>query len=100
MATTPTLRLLGSGSKDGGCPALYALDEDRVVVQGVAARDGCAVLVPHALLDWAEPETTLTVETTSTPGLLLVAGTPVTDTVRARLTLAGDETAVQVPRCG
>lgn len=50
---------LGSGSKDGGCPALYALDEDQLVMQGIAARGGTAVLVPHALLDWAEPETTV-----------------------------------------
>ncbi|MGF6888558.1 hypothetical protein ABIA39_007921 [Nocardia sp. GAS34] len=99
MTTTPTLRLLGSGSKDGGCPALYALDEDQLVVQDIAARAGTTVLVPHALLDWAEPSTTLTVETTDTPGLVLVAGTPVTDAIRARLTL-DDETAVEVPRCG
>lgn len=79
---------------------MYALDEDQLVVQGIAARGGTAVLVPHALLDWAEPETTLSVETTDTPGLLLVAGTPVTDAVRSRLTLDDDETAVEVPRCG
>ncbi|WP_429427294.1 hypothetical protein [Nocardia sp. GAS34] len=78
---------------------MYALDEDQLVVQDIAARAGTTVLVPHALLDWAEPSTTLTVETTDTPGLVLVAGTPVTDAIRARLTL-DDETAVEVPRCG
>jgi hypothetical protein len=92
------LRLLGSGSKDGGCPALYATDADTLVVQGLTARDGGAVLVPHALLDWAEPGTALTVETTTEPGMVLVAGQPVAPDVRGRLTLAVDETAVEV-RC-
>lgn len=91
-----TLRLLGSGSENGGCPALYAADHDTLVVQGVATRSGAAVLVPHVLLDWAEPGTTISVETTDTPGLLLVEGVPVTADVRARLTLASDETAVVV----
>ncbi|MEV0295697.1 hypothetical protein [Nocardia sp. NPDC050710] len=54
------------------------------------------MLVPHVLLDWAEPGTTISVETTDTPGLLLVEGVPVTADVRARLTLASDETAVVV----
>lgn len=91
------LRLLGSGSKDGGCPALYATDDDSIIVQGLRARDGAAVLIPHAqLLAWAEPGTTVTVETTTTPELVLVAGTPVTDEVRTQLTLDADETAVEV----
>ncbi|MEV6774601.1 hypothetical protein AB0N05_38805 [Nocardia sp. NPDC051030] len=93
-----TLRLLGSGSKDGGCPALYATDNGHVV-QGIAAREGRAVLVPHALLNWAEPGTVLAVETTDTAGMVLVAGEPVTADVRERLTLDSDETAVEVPRC-
>ncbi|WP_330251789.1 hypothetical protein OG874_37605 [Nocardia sp. NBC_00565] len=96
---TNELRLLGSGSKDGGCPALYALGPDALIVQGLHTRDGHAVLVPHALLDWAEPGAALRVETTETPGLLLVAGTPVPDSIRAKLTLDPDETAVEVPRC-
>ncbi|RDI44998.1 hypothetical protein [Nocardia mexicana] len=101
MTTTPVpLRLLGSGSKDGGCPALYAEDDiDALIVQGIAARNGGAVLVPHALLDWAEPGSRLTVETTDTPGTVLVTGMPVTGNVKARLTLDPDETAVEVPRC-
>ncbi|WP_280318200.1 hypothetical protein [Nocardia wallacei] len=101
MNVTPfSLRLLGSGSKDGGCPALYAADDiNALIVQGVAARNGGAVLVPHALLDWAEPGSRLTVETTHTPGMVLVAGTPVTTDVKARLTLDSDETAVEVPKC-
>lgn len=93
------LRLLGSGSKDGGCPALYATDEG-LIVQGIATRGGGAVLVPHVLLDWAEPGCTITVETTDTSGLVLVAGKPVTAEVKAKLTLDVDETAVEVPRCG
>lgn len=95
------LRLLGSGSKDGGCPALYATDTGTLIFQGVATRDGRAVLMPHVqLLEWAEPGCTLTVEITDSPDLVLVAGTPVTDEVRSRLILDPDETAVEVPRCG
>lgn len=37
----------------------------------------------------------LTVEATDTPGMVLVAGDPVTSEVRARLTLDSDETAVE-----
>ncbi|MEU7631854.1 hypothetical protein AB0C34_17970 [Nocardia sp. NPDC049220] len=92
------LRLLGSGSKDGGCPALYEADAGTLIVQGIAVGDG-AVLVPHGLLDWAEPGTALTVETTEDPGMLLVAGDRVTPEIRIQLTLASDETAVVVPRC-
>ncbi|MFF0495687.1 hypothetical protein ACFYU5_04710 [Nocardia aobensis] len=95
------LRLLGSGSKDGGCPALYATDGDTLIVQGLTTRGGNAVLIPHSqLLEWAEPGSTITMETTETPELVLVAGTPVTDEVRSRLILDPDETAVEVPRCG
>ncbi|WP_051047416.1 hypothetical protein [Nocardia asiatica] len=93
------LRLLGSGSKDGGCPALYATDSGTLIVQGIATRDGNAVLVPHALLNWAEPGLTLNVETTTTPGVVLIAGDRITDDIRTRLTLDPDETAVEVPRC-
>ncbi|MET7752295.1 MULTISPECIES: hypothetical protein [Actinomycetes] len=95
------LRLLGCGSKDGGCPALYATDNDTLIVQGLTTRAGNAVLIPHhQLLDWAEPGSTITMETTDNPELVLVAGTPVTDDVRSRLILDPDETAVEVPRCG
>ncbi|GAA5045475.1 hypothetical protein [Nocardia callitridis] len=95
------LRLLGSGSKDGGCPALYATDTDTLIYQGIATRDGHAVLMPHSqLLEWAEAGSTITVETTETPELVLVAGSPVTDEVRSKLILDPDETAVEVPRCG
>lgn len=95
------LRLLGSGSKDGGCPALYATDGDTLIVQGLTTRGGNAVLIPHSqLLEWAEPGSTITMETTEIPELVLVAGIPVTDEVRSRLILDPDETAVEVPRCG
>lgn len=95
-----SLRLLGSGSKDGGCPALYQAASHgavrSLVVQGIASEDGAAVVVPHGLLDWADPDTTLTVTTTDTRGMVRVRGEPITDQVRAQLTLAEDETAVVV----
>lgn len=94
-----TLRLLGSGSENGGCPALYATDTGGHIVQGDSIRNGSAVLVPHELLNWAEPGVQLTVETTATPGIVAITGDPVTDEIRQQLTLDPTETAVEVPAC-
>jgi hypothetical protein len=93
-----TLRLLGSDSDHGTCPAVYATPAGRLVVQGDALpeRPG-AVRVPHHLLDWLEEGMALPVEATGTPGTLLVPGTPLTPDLLAELTLAPDETAVVVP---
>ncbi|MFF0490091.1 hypothetical protein ACFYTQ_13825 [Nocardia sp. NPDC004068] len=91
-----TLRLLGSGSDHGACPAVYATDDNGLIVQGDRIPDGHAVAVPHRLLDWLEPGMMLPVEATSTPGVILVPGTPVTDDVRGQLTLDPHETAVEV----
>jgi hypothetical protein len=91
-----TLRLLGSGSDHGACPAVYATDFG-LIVQGDRIADGHAVAVPHQLLDWLEPGMTLPVEATDTPGMILVPGTPVTDSeVLTQLTLEDYETAVEV----
>lgn len=92
-----TLRLLGSGSDHGACPAVYAAP-DALVVQGdaLAGRPG-VVRVPHQLLDWLEEGMTLPVEATGHPGMVLVPGIPVTDpAVLAQLTLDAHETAVEV----
>ncbi|AHH17101.1 hypothetical protein NONO_c23050 [Nocardia nova SH22a] len=91
------LRLLGSGSDHGTCPAVYASDVGPLVVQGdVTPREG-VVLVPHALLDWLEPGMTLPVEATGTAGEILVPGEPLTDpSVLSQLRLADHETAVVV----
>ncbi|MGF6883467.1 hypothetical protein ABIA39_004873 [Nocardia sp. GAS34] len=93
-----TLRLLGSGSDHGTCPAVYANPAGGLVVQGDALPDRPgAVRVPHQLLDWLEAGMALPVEATGTPGMLLVPGTPATPEQLAELTLAPDETAVAVP---
>ncbi|WP_330230915.1 hypothetical protein OHA40_34120 [Nocardia sp. NBC_00508] len=91
------LRLLGSGSDHGACPAVYATDTGVLVVQGDATDRTGTVLVPHQLLDWLEPGMRLPVEATGTCGSVLVAGEPVTDpALLAQLTLACHETAVVV----
>jgi hypothetical protein len=91
--------LLGSGSENGNCPALYATDSNGLIAQGDSVRNGTAVLVPYELLNWAEPGTRLMVETTDAPGVVLIVGEPVTDEVRKQLTLDPNETAVEVPAC-
>ncbi|WP_280271339.1 hypothetical protein [Nocardia wallacei] len=97
MQSHLTLRLLGSGSKSGTCPALYAAETGELVVQGdITDRTG-SVLVPHALLDWLEPGMTLPVEAIEQPGAFLVSGEQVTaPEVLAQLRLADHETAVVV----
>ncbi|MEU2038988.1 hypothetical protein [Nocardia niwae] len=91
------LRLLGSGSDHGACPAVYATDTGVLVVQGDATDRTGTVLVPHELLDWLEPGMWLRVEASGTLGSVLVAGEPVTDPeLLAQLTLDCHETAVVV----
>jgi hypothetical protein len=63
------LRFLGTTSKDGDCPTLYATDRGTIVVQGYQVTDPEAldqlrdvlpgetfVEVPRELLKFAEPE--------------------------------------------
>ncbi|MFQ6228435.1 hypothetical protein [Nocardia sp. NPDC002869] len=91
------LRLLGSGSDHGTCPAVYAADTGALVVQGDITGRAATVLVPHELIDWLEPGMKLRVEAADTPGAFLVTGEPVTaPEVLAQLTLADHETAVVV----
>ncbi|UGT62864.1 hypothetical protein [Nocardia asteroides] len=90
-----TLRLLGSGSGHGACPAVYATDTS-LIVQGDRIADGHAVAVPHQLLDWLEPGMTLPIEATEAPGMVLVPGQPVTTEVLQQLTLDDHETAIEV----
>ena len=91
------LRLLGSGSGHGECPAVYAADTGELVVQGDITDRAGTVLVPHALLDWLEPGMRLPVEATNAPGVFLVSGEQVAvPEVLAQLRLADHETAVVV----
>ncbi|WP_280208212.1 hypothetical protein [Nocardia cyriacigeorgica] len=91
------LRLLGSGSKSGTCPAVYAAETGELVVQGDITDRAGTVRVPYALLDWLEPGMTLPVEATDAAGIFLVSGEQVTaPEVLAQLRLADHETAVVV----
>lgn len=94
----PMLRLLGCGSTEHGCPALYDTDADVLIVQGRTARGGTAVLVPATIGDWAEPGMTVPVEATETPGVVLVTGDPVDEQTLAKLLLEEDEAAVSIPK--
>lgn len=94
----PMLRLLGCGSTEHGCPALYDTDADVLIVQGRTARDGAAVLVPATVSDWAEPGMSVPVEKTQTPGVVLVTGDPVDEQTLDKLLLEEDETAVSIPK--
>ncbi|MEG8177021.1 hypothetical protein GZH49_00535 [Nocardia terpenica] len=90
------LRLLGSGSGHGTCPAAYAADSGELVIQGdITGRN--AVAVPHRLLNWLEPGMRLTVEASEQPDKILVPGELVTDPkILQQLKLADHETAVVV----
>ena len=94
----PMLRLLGTGVAAGGFAALYDTDADCLVAQGISTRDGSAVLVPIELLDKLESGMSAAAETTNTPGVALIAGTPVDEETRDKLLLEDDETAVSIPK--
>ncbi|RDI42908.1 hypothetical protein [Nocardia mexicana] len=97
MDSEMQLRLLGSGSGHGGCPAVYVCDDTgELVVQGDITDRSGTVLVPHVLIDWLEPAMKLPIEASAAPGAFLVTGEPVTPGIRAKLTLADNETAVVV----
>jgi hypothetical protein len=56
--TTVKLTLLGTSSKDGECPTLYATDRDTYVVQGWKVTDPeTAVEIPRELLGFAPRDT-------------------------------------------
>lgn len=94
----PMLRLLGCGSENGGCPALYDTDGDQLIVQGIKAIEGSAVYVPRALLSWVEPGMQLRAEDTETHGTVLIAGDPVDEDTLAKLMLDTGEGAVAVAK--
>lgn len=95
------LTFLGKGgSSDGDCPTLYATDRGTYLVQGWVTSQTSVVEIPHLLPGFAEPDTYLGAMMSDTGhGTFLLAGRPVADAeTLAQLTLAEDETAIEVPK--
>ncbi|MBY8856982.1 hypothetical protein K7711_10880 [Nocardia sp. CA2R105] len=96
------LRFLGKGgSGDGDCPTLYATDLDTYLVQGWETNTVGTVEIPHLLTGFAaEPDTFIGADLDDTGrGTFRLTGRPVTEPdVLAQLTLADDETAIEVPK--
>ncbi|WP_431956025.1 hypothetical protein [Nocardia lijiangensis] len=95
------LKFLGKGgSGDGDCPTLYATDQNSYLVQGWKTGQPEMVEIPHLLLGFAEPNTYIGAPMADTGrGTFTLAGRPVTEPESvAQLTLADDETAIEVPK--
>ncbi|SRR6266568_3627096 len=95
------LRFLGKGgSGDGDCPTLYATDQDTYLVQGWGTKTVGTVEIPHLLTGFAEQDTFIGADMDDTGrGTFRLTGRPVTEPdVLAQLTLAQDETAIEVPK--
>ncbi|MFE3001384.1 hypothetical protein ACFXG4_41160 [Nocardia sp. NPDC059246] len=95
------LTFLGKGgSGDRDCPSLYATDRDSFLVQGWKTDRPDTVEIPHLLPGFADPDTFIGATMTDTGrGTFAVSGQPITDAETiGQLTLATDETAVEVPK--
>lgn len=94
------IRFLGKGgTTGGGCPSLYATDENTYLVQGWKTNQTGTVEIPHLLLGFAEPDTFIGATLTDTGrGTFLVSGSPVTDTTATdKMDIYPDETVIEVP---
>ncbi|MFF0500415.1 hypothetical protein ACFYU5_28735 [Nocardia aobensis] len=95
------LKFLGKGGSDsGGCPSLYATDRGTYIVQGWETTTVGTVEIPHLLPAFAEPDTFIGSTMTDTGrGTFAVSGRPITEPdVFRMLTLAENETAIEVPK--
>jgi len=95
------LRFLDKGgSGDGDCPTLYATDQDTYLVQAWETNTVGTVEIPHLLTGFAERDAFIGATLTDTGrGTFRLVGRPVTEPdVLAQLTLADDETAIEVPK--
>lgn len=95
------LRFLGKGGSDGnGCPSLYTTDQNSYLAQGWETDTVGTVEIPHLLLGFLVPDTFIGAELTDTGrGTFRLTGRPITDAeTLAQLELAGDETAIEVPK--
>jgi hypothetical protein len=91
------LTFLGKDSQGGQSPTLYATDRDTYVVQGWRVPgDPTAVEIPHGLLRFAEPGTSIATTTTAA-GTHLVTGAAATNAeAMAQMDMPDHETCVEV----
>ncbi|WP_181724667.1 hypothetical protein [Nocardia gipuzkoensis] len=96
------LQFLGKGGSDvGGCPTLYATDQDTYLVQGwETTTPPDTIEIPHLLTGFARADTFIGATMTDTGrGTFTLTGRPITDPeTLAQLDLAANETAVEVPK--
>ena len=97
------LQFLGKcGSQGGGCPSLYATDQDTYVVQGWKTEKPATIEIPHLLLGLVEPDTYVGATMTDTGrGTFTLSGTSVTEAATLeQMDIYPDETCVEVPKLG
>lgn len=95
------LQFLGKGGSDvGGCPTLYATDQNSYLVQGWETATPETIEIPHLLTGFAEPDTFIGSAMTDTGrGTFTLSGRPVIQPeTLAQLDLAPNETAIEVPK--
>ncbi|NEW38195.1 hypothetical protein GV794_18640 [Nocardia cyriacigeorgica] len=95
------IRFLGrGGSGTNDCPTLYATDQDSYIVQGWTTDREGTVEIPHLLIGFAEPRDYIGATLADTGrGTFTLSGRLVKEPdVLDQLTLAEDETAIEVPR--
>lgn len=95
------LQFLGKGGSDvGGCPTLYATDQNSYLVQGWETATPETIEIPHLLTGFAEPDTFIGSAMTDTGrGTFTLSGRPVAaPETLAQLDLASNETAIEVPK--
>ncbi|MFE7745926.1 hypothetical protein [Nocardia sp. NPDC057455] len=81
---------------------MYATDQGSYIVQGWESTQPGTVEIPHLLTGFVEPDTFIGSTMTDTGrGTFTVSGRPITEPdVLGMLTLAEDETAIEVPKLG
>ncbi|NEW29706.1 hypothetical protein [Nocardia cyriacigeorgica] len=95
------LTFLGKGgTTGGGCPSLYATDENSYVVQGWKTDLPGVIEIPHLLLGYAQPDTFVGATLTDTGrGTFTLKGRPITDAdTLAQMDIYPDETAIEVAK--
>lgn len=95
------IQFLGKGgTTGGGCPSLYATDEDTYLAQGWSTETPGVIEIPHLLLGFVLPDTFIGATLTDTGrGTFLLTGEPLADAdTLAQMDIYPDETAVVVPR--
>ncbi|MFB8279188.1 hypothetical protein [Nocardia colli] len=97
------LKFLGKGGTEGGgCPSVYATDQDTYVVQGWKTDVPETIEIPHLLLGYVPPDTFIGAAMTDTGrGTFTLSGRPVADAESlSQMDIYDDETCVEVPKAG